>query len=131
MPTARSSPLWSDDLEAAVLGAALSNTNAATLVVETCRPDEFYLLINSRVFAKIVELVAAGHSPDYLVVCQALPRADRPHVQALPSRCPAFTNVDLYIERLQRLAALRRLAAVLDRVRYQIDDLAAREVDSR
>jgi replicative DNA helicase len=116
--------LWSEDVEAAVLGAALSNTNAARLVVDRCSADDFYLRVHARTFDEIARLVAAGHSPDYLVVAQAVGRDDRPHVQALPGRCPAFTNVDLYVDRLLRLAALRRLALVVERLRSQIDMLA-------
>lgn len=113
--------LWDEDLEAAVLGAALSNTKAGRLVVERCTRDDFFHRIHVRTFDVIARLVGAGHDPDYLVVAQAVSHADRPHVQALPDRCPAFTNVGLYIDRLLHLSALRRLALVVERLSYQLE----------
>ena len=116
--------LWSASLEAAVLGACLSNTNAARLVVERCTAGSFYHQVNRRVFNVIRELVRAGHSPDCLVVAQMVERADRPHVQSLPGRCPAFTNTGLYVDRLLLLAQLRRLASVTSRLDHQVSLLA-------
>lgn len=116
--------LWDEAVEAAVLGAALSNTNAARLVVERCTGDDFFLRVHVRAFDVIAELVAAGHSPDFLVVAQSVGRHDRPHVQALPGRCPAAANVGLYVDRLLLLARLRRLASVMERLSSQIDVLA-------
>jgi replicative DNA helicase len=116
--------LWSADLEAAVLGACLSNTNAARLVVKRCTAGSFYHQVNRRVFNVIRELVTAGQPPDCLVVALMVERADRPHVQALPGRCPATANTSLYVDRLLLLAQLRRLALVTERLNHQIGVLA-------
>ena len=113
--------VWDDDLEAAVLGAALTHPDAARLVVERCSAADFYLDTNRLVLREVARLVAAGERPDVVVVALAAEREQRPHILSLPSRCANSTNARLYVEWLGRVAARRRLASAMERSLDAID----------
>jgi replicative DNA helicase len=113
--------LRDDDLEGAVLGAALTDRGAAELVVKRCEPSDFYLDTHRRVLAEVTRLVAAGQRPDAVLVAQVIDRDHRPDVQSLPGRCPLVVNTALYVARLQAVAARRRLALVLERAVEQVE----------
>ena len=109
-------PLWDEQLELAVLGAALTHPNAARLVVERCEADDFYLLRHQRVLAEVSRLLDAGERPDSVGVSMAFPSGERPYVRSLPSYCAVAVNASRYVERLRCVSARRRLALVMDRV---------------
>jgi replicative DNA helicase len=114
-------PLWDEELELAVLGAALLSPNAARVVVERCEPDDFYRERHRLVLAELARLLDAGERPDSVTVAVALPRDERPHVLSLTSYCPIVSNVALYVRRLRHVSARRRLAQVIERVEPELE----------
>ena len=104
------------EAERAVLGGLLLNGSALDAVIDTLKPDDFFLPQNVRIFSCMTEL-RKRHAPvDTVTVVDYLQRAGEleaaggaAYVSALPDGLPHITHVEHYAQ-IVRDDAGRRLA---------------------
>jgi hypothetical protein len=91
-------PIFDLDAEQALLGAMLSNQEAAEAGVAALGRGAFYRDRDQRIFSAIADALCAGESPDVVTVAARMSADDelRDYIRALPGLCPAATNVKKY-----------------------------------
>ena len=111
-------PPHSEDAERSCLGAALTDRDAMSTVVEKLSKDKFYYKANAEVFEAIVELSRNNVPVDLLTVCNELDRRDvlkqiggRAFVSSLcdETAVPSTSNVEQYIKIVLDKASSREL----------------------
>ena len=130
----RITPPNSTDAERSVLGAALQDSGAATLALETLQPDDFYSPEHQEIFTAVKTLYISGSSIDVMTVSNELSRRgtlDGVGGSAyLLSACryvPTTANTAAYIKIVQEKSTLRKLISACRRIEEecftQMDDM--------
>lgn len=109
--------LYDADDEAALLGAALINHQAALLVATHTTPADFHVPLHSRVRDAIAGLVAAGQPVDAATVASDISRRNgvtsiddaKRSVHRLLQACPSSVNAPAYLHAVQDWTYRRHL----------------------
>lgn len=111
--------LYDADDEAALLGAALINHQAAHLVATQTSPADFHVPLHGRVRDAIAALVAAGQPVDVATVASDISRRNgvtnidtaKKAVYRLMQACPAAANAPAYLRHVRDWTYRRQLTA--------------------
>jgi len=85
-------PPQATDLEEAVLGALMLETQALNAVIDILKPDSFYKEAHSKIFTAIVKLFQEGQPVDILTVTHALRKAGDLEIVGGPLYISQLTN---------------------------------------
>lgn len=132
-------PAFSEDAEAAVLGAALMDETALTAARKVIGADDFYRPAHRRIFAALAALADAGAPVEPVAVCAYLERAGeleavggRPYIGDLLDRGGAGGAVAYHAKIVGDRARDRRFVAMLgDLSRVVASGMATAEAASR
>ena len=130
----RITPPNSVDAERSVLGAALQDSGAATLALETLQADDFYSSEHQEIFSAVNALYVGGSSIDVMTVSNELSRRGTLDgvggSSYLLSACryvPTTANTASYIRIVQEKSTLRKLIVACRRIEEgcytQMDDM--------
>src|SRR5206468_2837287 len=104
------------DAEKSVLGAILVNNENYFRVMETLRPEDFYLDAHRVIYRKMVELIEQAKAIDLITIQDALVRASQlesaggiTYLAGLLDGIPQLANIDHYIQIINEKALLRQL----------------------
>ena len=109
--------LYDADDEAALLGAALINHQAALLVATNTSPADFHVPLHGRVRDAIATLIAAGAPVDVATVASDISRRNgvqsiddaKKAVYGLVQKCPAAVNAPAYLRSVRDWTYRRQL----------------------
>jgi hypothetical protein len=109
--------LYDPDDEAALLGAALINHQAAVLVANHTTAADFHVPLHARVRDAIAALVSAGLPVDVATVASDISRRNgvtsidsaKKAVRGLLTACPASSNAQAYLQDVRNWTYRRRL----------------------
>lgn len=117
------------DLEEAILGAMMLETEAVLAVEDILQPDSFYVSAHQEIYKAILELSKVSQPIDILTVTQQLRKLGRLEsvggagvVAKLTANVNAATNVEYYARAIAELAIKRsliRLAAEVQKDAYE------------
>jgi replicative DNA helicase len=85
-------PPQAPDLEEAVLGALMLETNALNTVIDILKPDSFYKEAHSKIFSAIIRLFQEGQPVDILTVTHALRKTGDLEIVGGPLYISQLTN---------------------------------------
>ena len=127
-------PPNSVDAERSVLGAAMQDSGAATLAVETLQSDDFYSPEHQEIFNAVKTLFSSSASIDVMTVSNELSRrgtldgiGGSPYLLAACRYVPTTANTASYIRIVQEKSTLRKLITACRRIEEecytQMDDM--------
>ncbi len=127
-------PPNSVDAERSVLGAAMQDSGAATLTVETLQEDDFYSPENREIFTAIQALFSSSASIDVMTVSNELARkgtldgiGGSAYLLSACRYVPTTANTASYIRIVQEKSTLRKLITACRRIEgecyTQMDDM--------
>jgi hypothetical protein len=113
---------WSAVAERAVLGAILLDPSYCS-VLETARPEDFFLAEHRAIAREILALHAKGIPADLVTLCEAMEGSgafasvgDAAYIAKLADGVPRVSNVECYARIVREKSALRTLAAVAESI---------------
>ena len=119
----------SDELEEAVIGAALVERDVYTRICDTISEETFYERKNQMIWRAICDLNNSGQTPDMLTVAQYLIKADLlstiggpSYLSEVSSKVLSTVNVEQHAQVLNEYYTKRKLisyAATLERAAYE------------
>lgn len=117
MPQSRRDVLYDADDEAALLGAALINQQAAILVATQTTTADYHVPLHGRVRDAIAALIAAGVPVDVATVASDISRRNgvtsvddaKRSVRKLLQACPASANAPAYLQSVRDWTYRRQL----------------------
>jgi len=112
-----------NDVERALLGAALLDAEAAKTVTGLLAPEDFAEERHAIIFQAVKDLIEAGQAPDLLTVSEELRRRRRitraggaSYISSLIDEVPDVANAAYYCELIVEEATKRRAIAAMRRV---------------
>ena len=119
------------DAEKSVLGAILVNNENYYRVIETLRPEDFYLDAHRVIFRQMIELIEQSKVIDLITIQDELDRASKlegaggiTYLAGLLDGMPHLVNIDHYIEIIRERATLRQLINAANKVMAECFDQA-------
>ncbi len=119
------------DAEKSVLGAILVNNEYYYRVVETIRPEDFYLDAHRVIFRQMVDLVDRSKAVDLITLQEELVRASQlegaggiSYLASLLDGIPHLVNVEHYIEIIREKSLMRQLINSANKIMAECFDQA-------
>ena len=104
------------DAEKSVLGAILVNNEYYYKVIETLRPEDFYLDAHRVIYRQMVELIERSKAIDLITIQEELVRASQlesaggiAYLASLLDGIPHLVNIDHYIEIIGEKSLMRQM----------------------
>ena len=104
------------DAEKSVLGAILVNNENYYRVLESLRPEDFYLDAHRVIFRQMVELIERSRAIDLITIQEELVRASQlesaggiAYLASLLDGMPHLVNIEHYIEIIREKSLLRQM----------------------
>src|SRR5207247_635009 len=104
------------DAEKSVLGSILVNNENYYRVIETLRPEDFYLDAHRVIYRKMVELIERSRAIDLITIQEELVRASQlesaggiTYLAGLLDGIPHLVNIEHYIEIIREKSLLRQM----------------------
>jgi replicative DNA helicase len=125
------------EAERSILGAILLDDKAIYTVLESLRPEDFYLEGHRRIFHKMFAMVAASRAIDLITLKNELQRTDElessggaAYLASLTDGMPRAVNIEHYAKIVKEKSTLRRLIQVSNdiMVRSYQDEETAEEI---
>jgi replicative DNA helicase len=124
------------DAEAAVLSAALLDSDAALELTELLAPEDFYADANRRVFEAILGLLQQGTSVDVVSASARLRDSNRleqiggtPYLAQLIDATPAIANLGDHAKLVRDSARVRRAGVTFQRLAAEAKALEIQDTD--
>ncbi|PYS53223.1 MAG: replicative DNA helicase [Acidobacteria bacterium] len=124
------------EAEKSVLGAILVNNENYYRVIETLRPEDFYLDAHRVVYRKMVELIERSKAIDLITIQEELVRASQlesaggiSYLASLLEGIPHLANIDHYIEIIGEKALMRQLIHSANKIMAECFDQAEAAVE--
>lgn len=103
--------------EQAVLGAPLLDADVVAKLVETLRPEMFYVRQNGEIFAEMMRLFTGGTPVDFITLLSAVQAADifeteeeaKVYLTQLAETVPSLTHTDNYVKIIVEKYRVRQL----------------------
>src|SRR5437867_2661836 len=119
------------DAEKSVLGAILVNNENYYRVLETLRPEDFYLDAHRVIYRKMVDLIERSRAIDLITIQEELVRASQlesaggiSYLASLLDGIPHLVNIDHYIEFIREKSLLRQMVNVANKIMAESFDQA-------
>ncbi len=119
------------DAEKSVLGSILVNNENYYRVIETLRPEDFYLDAHRVIYRKMVELIERSKAIDLITIQEELVRASQlesaggiTYLAGLLDGIPHLANIDHYIEIISEKALMRQLINWANKIMAECFDQA-------
>ena len=119
------------DAEKSVLGSILVNNENYYRVIETLRPEDFYLDAHRVIYRKMVELIERSKAIDLITIQEELVRASQlesaggiTYLAGLLDGIPHLANIDHYIEIISEKALMRQLINSANKIMAECFDQA-------
>src|SRR5438045_5287961 len=119
------------DAEKSVLGAILVNNENYYRVLETLRPEDFYLDAHRVIYRKMVDLIERSRAIDLITIQEELVRASQlesaggiSYIASLLDGMPHLVNIEHYIEFMREKALLRQMVNAANKVMAECFDQA-------
>jgi len=119
------------DAEKSVLGAILVNNENYYGVIETLRPEDFYLDAHRVIFRQMIELIDQSKVIDLITIQDELDRASRlesaggiTYLAGLLDGIPHLVNIEHYIQIIRERATLRQLITSANKIMAECFDQA-------
>ena len=119
------------DAEKSVLGSILVNNENYYRVIESLRPEDFYLDAHRVIFRQMIELIEQSKVIDLITIQDELDRASRlesaggiTYLAGLLDGIPHLTNIEHYIQIIRERATLRQLINASNKVMAECFDQA-------
>src|SRR2546423_12495101 len=117
------------DAEKSVLGAILVNNENYYRVLETLKPEDFYLDAHRVIYRKMVELIDRSRAIDLITIQDELVRASQlessggiAYLASLLDGIPHLVNIEHYIEIIRQRALLRQLVNAAGKIMAECYD---------
>lgn len=111
------------EAERSVLGAILVNNESYYRVVETIRPEDFYLESHRQILRRMLDLIDVGKVVDLVTLQEELARANAlesvggiAYLASLMDGIPHLVNIDHYIEIIREKSLSRQLIHTANRI---------------
>ncbi len=119
------------EAEKSVLGAILVNNENYYRVIETLRPEDFYLDAHRVIFRQMIELMEQSKVIDLITIQDELDRASRlesaggiTYLAGLLDGIPHLVNIEHYIQIIRERATLRQLITSANKIMAECFDQA-------
>jgi len=119
------------DAEKSVLGSILVNNENYYRVIETLRPEDFYLDAHRVIYRKMVELIERSKAIDLITIQEELVRASQlesaggiTYLAGLLDGIRHLANIDHYIEIISEKALMRQLINWANKIMAECFDQA-------
>jgi replicative DNA helicase len=119
------------DAEKSVLGAILVNNENYYRVLESLRPEDFYLDGHRVIFRKMVELIERSRAIDLITIQEELVRGSQlesaggiGYLASLLDGIPHLVNIEHYIEIIREKSLLRQLVNSTNKIMAECFDQA-------
>lgn len=119
------------DAEKSVLGAILVNNENYYRVIETLRPEDFYLDAHRVIFRQMIELIEQSKVIDLITIQDELDRASKlqsaggiTYLAGLLDGIPHLVNIEHYIQIIRERGTLRQLINAANKVMAECFDQA-------
>src|SRR5437016_14113831 len=119
------------DAEKSVLGAILVNNENYFRVLETLRPEDFYLDAHRVIYRKMVELIDRSRAIDLITIQEELVRGSQlesaggiSYLASLLDGIPHLVNIEHYIEIIREKALLRQMVNATNKIIIECFDQA-------
>src|SRR5215475_1449902 len=111
------------DAEKAVLGAILVNNENYYRVLETLKPEDFYLDGHRTIFRQMVELIERSRAIDLITIQEELVRVSQlesaggiTYLASLLDGIPHLVNIEHYIEIIRENSLLRQMVNAANKI---------------
>jgi replicative DNA helicase len=119
------------DAEKSVLGAILVNNENYYRVLETLKPEDFYLGAHRVIFQKMVELIENSKAIDLITIQEELVRSSQletaggiTYLASLLDGIPHLVHIEHYIEFIREKALLRQMVNAANKIMAECFDQA-------
>ena len=119
------------DAEKSVLGAILVNNENYYRVLESLRPEDFYLDAHRVIFRQMVELIERSRAIDLITIQEELVRASQlesaggiAYLASLLDGMPHLVNIEHYIEIIREKSLLRQMVNSAHKIMAECFDQA-------
>jgi len=119
------------DAEKSVLGAILVNNENYYRVLETLKPEDFYLDAHRVIYRKMVELIENSKAIDLITIQEELVRAAQleaaggiTYLASLLDGIPHLVHIEHYIEFIREKALLRQMVNAANKIMAECFDQA-------
>ena len=119
------------DAEKAVLGAILVNNENCYLVLESLKPEDFYMDSHRVIYRKMVDLIEKSKAIDLVTIQDELDRSSQleaaggiAYVASLLDGTPHLVNIDHYIEFIRERSLLRQMINATNKIMAECFDQA-------
>src|SRR5437867_179903 len=119
------------DAEKSVLGAILVNNENYYRVLETLKPEDFYLDAHRVIYRKMVELIENSKAIDLITIQEELVRASQleaaggiTYLASLLDGIPHLVHIEHYIEFIREKALLRQMVNAANKIMAECFDQA-------
>jgi replicative DNA helicase len=119
------------DAEKSVLGAILANNENYYRVLESLRPEDFYLDGHRVIFRKMVELIERSRAIDLSTIQEELVRGSQlesaggiTYLASLLDGMPHLVNIEHYIEIIREKSLLRQMVNSVNKIMAECFDQA-------
>src|SRR5437764_3993752 len=119
------------DAEKSVLGAILVNNENYYRVLETLKPEDFYLDAHRVIYRRMVELIERSRAIDLITIQEDLVRAAQlesaggiSYLASLLDGIPHLVNLEHYIEIIREKALLRSMVNATNKIMAECFDQA-------
>ena len=119
------------DAEKSVLGAILVNNENYYRVLETLRPEDFYLDAHRVIFRQMMELIERSRAIDLITIQEELVRASQlesaggiAYLASLLDGIPHLVNIEHYIEIIREKSLLRQMVNSANKIMAECFDQA-------
>lgn len=138
MPSAGRAELYSEEAEAALLGAILIEPNAYFSVAKTLTADDFFFQRHGAIWASIAALIENNEAVDTVTVVNKLRSnghleliGGETYITKLIADTPTAAHVWMYGQLVLRAASRREMIAATDQIKSVISDLSIPEGEAR
>jgi replicative DNA helicase len=119
------------DAEKAVLGAILVNNENYYRVLESLKPEDFYMDSHRVIYRKMVDLIEKSKAIDLVTIQDELDRSSQleaaggiAYVASLLDGTPHLVNIDHYIEFIRERSLLRQMINATNKIMAECFDQA-------
>ena len=119
------------DAEKSVLGAILINNENYYRVLESLKPEDFYLEAHRVIFRKMVDLIENSKAIDLITIQEELVRASQleaaggiTYLASLLDGIPHLVHIEHYIEFIREKALLRQMVNAANKIMAECFDQA-------
>src|ERR1051325_8267947 len=117
------------DAEKSILGAILVNNENYYRVLETIRPEDFYLAAHRVIYQKMVELIERSRAIDLITIQEELVRAAQlesaggiTYLASLLDGIPHLVNIEHNIDIIREKALLRQMVNPANKIMAECFD---------